>query len=402
MVRPRRLALVLGLNQLLSWGTTFYLPAVIIGVAGHNLDIPRTALVGGFSWSLIVSGLCAPRMGRWVERHGGRPVLAGGAVVMALGQALLASAPGLTWWYGAWTMLGIGMALGLYDAAFATLGRLLGTEAGPAITGVTLIAGFASSVFWPAGVALVHLIGWRATLLGYAGLQLAVNLPMVLLVIPSGGPATLADTQPPPGHAGRIRAKALTWLASYFTLRWLITSAIAVYVLTLFQALGLTARETVLAAALIGPGQVLGRVLEWTFSARIGVLARARIGGALFPLGVAVLPVGGPIAVCVFAVLYGMSNGILTVNRGTLPMMIFGPAGYAALIGWLAVPTLLAQAAAPTLAAPVVAALPALDVLLLAGGLAAAALCLLLPLRLAAPDHQRARPNRPPRPARVG
>ncbi len=402
MISPRRLALVLGLNQLLSWGTTFYLPAVIMGMAGHSLDAPRTALVGGFSWSLIVSGICAPRMGRWVEGHGGRRVLAGGAVTMALGLVLLASAPGLALWYGAWTILGIGMALGLYDAAFATIGRLLGTEAAPAITGVTLIAGFASSVFWPAGVALVHLIGWRATLLGYAGLQLAVNLPAVLLLIPGTGPAPLPDAEPPPAHSGRVRAKALTWLASYFALRWLITSAIAVYVLTLFQALGLTAREAVVAAALIGPGQVLGRVLEWIFSARIGVLARARIGAALFPLGAAVLPFGGPVAVCVFAVLYGMSNGILTVNRGTLPMMIFGPAGYAALIGWLAVPPLLAQAAAPTLAAPVVVALPALEVLLLAGALAAVALCLLLPLRLAAPDPQLPRSGRPPRPARVG
>ncbi len=176
-------------------------------------------------------------------------------------------------------------------------------------------------------------------------------------------------------------------MAGFFTLRWLITSAIAVYILVLFRGIGLSASNAVLAAALIGPGQVAGRIVDWALSARLGILARARMGAALFPLAAAALGFGGSTAAYAFALLYGMSNGILTINRGTLPMAIFGPAGYAALIGWLAVPVLLAQAAAPTLAAPVVAALSPLHVLLLAGGLAAMALVLLLPLRIRATPH---------------
>ena len=299
-------------------------------------------------------------------------------------SAVLAAAPGLVLWYVGWTVLGVGMALGLYDAAFATVGRLLGTAAGPVITGITLVAGFSSTVFWPASTALVHLFGWRTTLLIYAAVLLAVNLPLILLAVPKAGPAPAVAPRTRTGPAGHGRTMALTCLSGFFTLRWLITSAIAVYVLHLFQALGLTAGHAVLAAALIGPGQVLGRIVDWTVDRWWGVLARARLAAALLPLGVAVLALGGPIAVVAFAVLYGMSNGILSINRGTLPLAIFGPGGYAALLGWLAVPPLLAQAAAPSVAAPVVAALPALEVFVVAGALGVVGLVLLVPLRVAA------------------
>lgn len=386
MKRDHRLALVIGFNQLLSWGTTFYLPAVVAGAVAGGLGASRVAVVGAFSWSLLISGLCAPRMGRWIDRRGGRGVLASSTVIMALGLVLLASAPGVTLWYVGWTVIGVGMALGLYDAAFATIGRLLGSEAGAVITGVTLIGGFASTVGWLSGVAIVGLIGWRATLLAYAGLQLTVNLPLVLLLVPRVSPQTIAETMPTRTDSRRFRTWTLSCLASFFTLRWLITSAISVYVLVLFRGIGLTAGEAVVAAALIGPGQVAGRIVDWALGTRLNVLARARIGAALFPLAAVALGIGGPIAAYAFALLYGMSNGILTINRGTLPLAIFGPAGYAGLIGWLAVPVLLAQAAAPTLAAPVVAALSPLQVFLLAGGLAALALVLLLLFRMAQPS----------------
>ena len=388
MTLASRLSLGLGLSQMISWGTTFYLPAVIAGIAARSLGISEAAILGGFSWAVLLSGLCAPRMGKFVDRHGGREMLAGSVVVMAVGLAVLAAAQGVVLWYAGWTVLGLGMALGLYDAAFATTGRLLGRDASPVITGITLIAGFASTVFWSAGVGLVAAVGWRGTLLLYAGLHLVVNLPMVLWLVPRAAPAT---PRPSPvatgGAARRTRSTAIGWLSGYFTLRWLITSAIAVYVLHLFEGVGLSRTEAVLAAALIGPGQVAGRLLEWGLAARLPLLARARMGAALFPLGVGLLLVaGGPVAACGFAVLYGMSNGIMTINRGTLPLAIFGPAGYAALIGWLAVPVQLGQAAAPTLAAPVVAALTAREVFGLAGALAAIGFCLLLPLRIVAPE----------------
>lgn len=381
----QRLGLVLGINQTLSWGMTFYLPAVIAAPAAAALGASGFATLGAFSWALLVTGICAPRVGRWIDHHGGRGAIATSIVVMAAGQVVLACATGLPAWYLGWTVVGVGMALGLYDAAFATTGTLLGRQAGAVITGITLLAGFASTVFWTLGTGLIGPLGWRGLLLAYAALMLAVNLPLVLLLVPAGtGPGRAASA----GGGGRrpIDRMAVICLASYFTLRWFITSAIAVHVLTLLQGIGLGEAAAVGVAAMIGPGQVLGRIVEWTVGSRVGLLTRARLGALLFPLGAATLSLGGPVAAGGFALLYGMSNGILTINRGTLPLALFGPAGYATLLGWLALPVLLAQATAPTLTAPLVAALPALDVLLLAGGLAAAAVLFLLPLHLPPPE----------------
>lgn len=380
----RRLGFVLGLDQLLAWAVTFYLPAVIVTPASASLHASHAAIVGGFSWALLVAGMAAPRVGKRIERVGGRGVLAVGVVVMAAGLAVLAVSRGLALWYAGWTVLGAGMAMGLYDAAFATAGRLLGSEARRVITGVTLMAGFASTLGWPAGTALVGSLGWRAMLLLYAALLLVVNLPLVLALVPPAGPP-LPVAPPEPGtDGGRARRFTLACLAGFFTLRWLITSALAVYILRLLPGIGLSRGHAVLVAALIGPGQVAGRLLELAFGARIGLLAGARLGALLLPAAVALLLAGGPAVAIGFALLYGMSNGILTIHRGTLPLALFGPAGYATLLGWLAVPVWLAQALAPTLAAPLVAALPPDSVFLLAGVLGVVAMLLLAPLRLPA------------------
>jgi hypothetical protein len=380
MINRRRLGLVLGINQTLSWGMTFYLPAIVAGPAGRDLGASSVAVLGAFSWALLVTGLCAPRVGKWIDHHGGRGALVSSIVIIAVGQGILAFAPNLAVWYAGWTVIGVGMALGLYDAAFATTGTLLGKEAGPTITGITLVAGFASTVFWSLGAAVIGGLGWRGLLLLYVAIMLLVNLPMVRLLVPATPPR--GDSAAKPAARAPVNRVAMLCLSGYFTLRWFITSAIAVHILHLLQDTGLTLAQAVVVASLIGPGQVAGRIAEWTIGRRMGLLLRARLGGLLFPLGALALPIGGPLGASAFAVLYGMSNGILTINRGTLPLAIFGAEGYATMLGYLAVPVLLAQATAPTLAAPLVTALPALTVLFVAAGLAAASVLLLLPLRV--------------------
>jgi hypothetical protein len=383
MVPRRRLAIVLGLNQTMTWGMTFYLPAVIAGPAARSLSTSSFAVLGAFTWALLVTGMLAPRVGRWIDGVGGRMPLALSIVVTAIGQVMLATAPNLILWYGGWTIIGAGMACGLYDAAFATAGALLGKDAGPAITGITLFAGFASTVFWSLGVALLGALGWRGLLLAYAALQIAVNLPMLLLFLPRKTPAPieLAHTESRTETA-QPRRLIVTCLATFFTIRWFFQSMIAVNVLHLLQGIGLTLSEAVFVAALIGPGQVAGRILEWSIADRIGLLMRARLGAMLFPIGTLILLIGGPISPVLFAVLYGMSNGILTINRGTLPLALLGSRGYATMLGWLALPVLLAQAISPMVTAPLVSSLPALHVLLIAAGAAALGALLLLPLRL--------------------
>jgi hypothetical protein len=377
-----RLGAVLGINQTLSWGMTFYLPAIIGAPAAATLGQSAFHILGAFSWALLVAGACAPRVGKWIDRHGGRGALLASIVVIATGQLVLAATPDLAVWYLGWTIIGAGMSMGLYDAAFATAGGLLGQEAGPSITGITLVAGFASTVFWTLGATLIGLLHWRGLLLAYAGLMLLVNLPMVWLLIPPAPPRPHQDAAAGDTPRSPAQRRALVLLGAFFALRWFITSAIAVHVLSLLQGIDLTETEAVGVAALIGPGQVAGRILEYVIGPRVNLLTKARVGALLFPAGAALLLLGGPYAATAFALLYGMSNGIMTINRGTLPLAVFGPAGYARILGWLAVPVLLAQALAPTVTAPLVTALPALDVFLLCGAGAAAAVLFLVPLRL--------------------
>lgn len=385
MTASRRLALVLGFTQTLAWATTFYLPAVIIGPAAATQHHSTTELLVGYSWSLLVAGLVSPRVGAWIERHGGRGALATGTIVMAAGLLLLAAVPTLLGWYLAWTVIGAGMALGLYDAAFATIGRLLGLEARPVIVGVTLLAGFASTVGWPTGVALIHQVGWRATAVIYAGVHLAVNLPLILTLIPRAAPAA-----PVPAITATAKTHTsgglftLLLLGTFFCVRAAISAVVSVHALTLLHGVGLDAVAAVSVAALFGPSQVFGRILEWAFGRWIDPLTGSWMGAALLPLGVAALLLGGPAVG--FAIAYGMSNGILTISRGTLPMFLFGPRGYATRLGRLALPQLLAQAVAPTAAAPLVASLPAPTIFGGLGIAAVLALLCLLPLKRA-PAH---------------
>lgn len=383
MTRSRfRLGATLGVNQTLTWGMSFYLPAIVTAPVSATLGHPSYYILGAFSWALIVAGIGAPKAGAWIDRAGGRNALLASIVIIAAGLAILAIGPGLVGWYLGWTVIGVGMSMGLYDAAFATAGGLLGQEAGPVITGITLIAGFTSTVFWPLGTALIGPLGWRGLLLVYAGIMLLINLPLVWFLVPPSPPRPKAAAT---GHGRRTPAEraAMAILGAFFSIRWFITSMIAVNILVLFTGIGLTATEAVTIAALIGPGQVAGRMLEYLIGPRIGILVKARVGALLFPLGALLLLLPGPIAAGGFAILYGMSNGIMTVNRGTLPLAIFGPDGYARVLGILAVPVLAAQAIAPTVAAPVMAVMPALTVLAFCAGGAGVALILLFGLRIA-------------------
>jgi MFS family permease len=375
----RRLSLALGVTQTLAWATTYYIPATVMGAAAASLGLSRTLLLGGFSWALLVAGLCSPRIGRFIEIHGGRPVLIAGALITCLGLLLLGFAGGLTIWYLAWTVLGVGMAMGLYDAAFATIGRLLGDGARPAIIGVTFMAGFASAIGWPAGTWLVAQYGWRAAVWIFAAVQMVAVLPIVLAFVPPAGPMPPQAAPEPRATGGPLPGTVFALLAIFFTARAAITSLVAVHALVLLTGIGLTLGEAVFTASMIGPAQVAARMLDWQLSRWLSPMASSLVGGILLPLGVLATLSGAP--ALVFALAYGMSNGILTISRGTLPLHVFGPAGYATMLGRLAMPGLIAQAAAPTLLAPLVDQWPASWILGAIGVFSLLALGCLVPLR---------------------
>jgi MFS family permease len=177
----------LGVTQILAWGSSYYLPAVLAEPIARDTHWPLTWVVGGLSIGVALAALVSPHAGKTIERLGGRPVLALSALAIGVGQIGLAIAPNLPSYIGAWVVIGVGMGAGLYDAAFATLGRLYGHDARSAITSLTLFGGFASTVCWPFSAFLVAEVGWRGACLIYAAIQLAVALPVYLFVLLRGG-----------------------------------------------------------------------------------------------------------------------------------------------------------------------------------------------------------------------
>lgn len=386
-------ASLLGVAQTLAWATTFYLPAVVAPqVIAERGDDPALTY-GAFSLALLIAGLAAPRTGRAIEQRGGRPVLVLSSCVLAAGLSMLGLLPGLGGWFAGWVVIGLGMALGLYEAAFATLGMLFGRQARRPITIVTLFAGFASTIGWPMTAALVPLLGWRGTCLAYAAINLVLVLPLYLALPRAAAPEATAagegaaagpapEEAPPPAAWAR---RVMLLLAIFFTLRAFISATFAVHVVALLGGLGLGVAGAVAVAALQGPSQVAGRVVEFVVARRAHPLTVARAGAALLPLGVLALLLAGPGAAAAFVICYGASNGVLTISRGAVPLVLFGPRGYPTRMGRLALPILLAQAVAPTATAPLVAVLPATTVFAAGGVLAVVALLCLLPLRAPPP-----------------
>ena len=351
---PRtRTVLALGTAQTLSWASSYYLPAILAAQMARDLGLTAPTVFAVFSMALMVSAFAGPLAGRLIDRHGGRGVLMASNLVFAAGLLALASAQGLLSLILAWALLGVAMAAGLYDAAFAALVRIDGKAARQTITGITLIAGFASTVGWPLSTVMEAQWGWRGACVAWAVLQLLVGLPLNSL-LPRPAPAAGAepDAQPlvdavasdavtpaalPAAPPAPARA-AVVLLSLMFACLSFVSTAMAAHLPTLLQAGGATLAVAVLAGALIGPAQVAARLVEFGFLQRVAPTVSARIATLTHPLGAAALLTLGPVAALPFAVLHGSGNGLLTIVRGTLPLALFGAAGYGARQGLIALP----------------------------------------------------------------
>lgn len=352
MIDRDRLTVIsaLGVVQILAWGSSYYLPAVLAAPIAADTGWPLSWIVGALSIGLLTAGAVAPYVGRVIGETGGRPVLAAAAILLAAGQFTLGMAPNLLVFVFGWIVLGAGMAAGLYDAAFSTLGRLYGGTARSAITMLTLWGGFASTVCWPLSAYLVAHLGWRGTCFAYAAIQLVVSLPIILMALPKvppelpkakvGGGGPTAELLPSERAAFQL-------LSGIMIIGGAITAIVGVHLLTLLQEQGISLAAAVALGALVGPAQVGGRVVEmagggryhpiWTMSAALGLIA---IGIGLMVLAV------GPVGLAI--ILYGAGNGVFSIAKGTLPLALFDPHRYASLMGRLARPSLIAQAVAPT------------------------------------------------------
>ncbi|MFK3845512.1 MFS transporter [Stenotrophomonas sp. NPDC078853] len=364
MLRPGlvRLTVALGIGQIIAWASSYYMLAVLALPISKSTGWSLGLLVGGLSAGLVTAGLLAPLAGRVIDRMGGRAVLTASSVLFALGLSVLALSHSPITYYLGWVVLGVAMASGLYDAAFSTLGQLLGANAKRSIAGLTLVAGFASTLGWPAMSYLGEALGWRGALWVAAAVNILVALPIHLLAVPKHQRSVVPDTIAPAPTSTEAVASAkratsptpaqwLVLIGLLLTCQAAIMATLSVHLLALLGAIGLAPSMALLAGMVIGPAQVTARLLEMYFGQGVHPTWSARVGIAATLAAMLLLLTRQPwVAIAAF-VIYGAGNGILTVVRGTLPLALIGSADYGKTMGVLARPMLLAQAVAPPLAA---------------------------------------------------
>jgi MFS family permease len=381
MQRGRKAVVVsaLGITQTLAWGSTYYLTAVFTDPVSADLHLSRTWFYGSVSAALLLSGLLGPLAGRTIDRYGGRDVLAATNLIFAAGLVLLSFANEPAGLVAGWLVIGVGMGFGLYEAAFATVAGLYGREARSAITGITLFAGFASTVGWPVSASLIDHLGWRGALLAWASLHLVLGLPLNRLLVPKS---------PPPAPAAAphgVDAAGVPWtmiiLACVFGATWFVSTALAAHLPRLLEAMGATQGAAIGAASLVGPAQVAARIAEFSLMRRASPLVSARLAAGLNPIGAVLLAVIGAPAAIAFVLLHGAGNGMMTIARGTLPLALFGAAGYGLRTGLLGAPARILQGGAPLLFGLVLDRSGPLAALLLSGGLMGLSFLALLILR---------------------
>lgn len=333
----------LGIVQILAWGSTFYLLTILAVPIVADTGWPPTAVTGGVSIGLVVSGLAAPRVGRLIGVVGGRRVMTGGVLLVVAGLTLLASAQSVPVYLLAWAVLGAGMAGALYEAAFSTLGQLYGREARSAITALTLFGGFASTVCWPLSALLVEAIGWRGTCLAYAGLHLVVSLPLCRMGLPRPVPRPLGGPAPDMAALPGLDLRFWCIAVAGICLVGLFTT-LSVHLVAILREQGYPLQAAVALGALIGPAQVGARLLEMLGRGRHHPIVTMIVGTGLAFSGMAGIAAGLPAA---GLIALGAGNGLWSIVKGALPLVIYPPGAYAAMIGRLATPMLLASAAAP-------------------------------------------------------
>lgn len=341
----------LGIVQILAWGSSFYFPAVLAAPIVADTGWPLSWVVGGVSVGLLIGGLISPQVGKLIERHGGRPILAASSVLFACGLAAIGLAPTLPYYLAGWIVVGLGMGTGLYDAVFAALGKLYGHAARGPITNLTLFGGFASTVCWPLSAFLVESIGWRGTCFVYAALHVFIALPLQLYAMsakaePDDAAATAPEIATEPTPVAAHETSILVLLAVILSIAAGIGSIVVVHLLIFLQARGMDFAAAVALGTLFGPAQVAARVFESLFGRRYHPIWTLAASVSLMAIGLMMLMTSWSI-VLLAVILYAAGYGISWIARGTLPLTLFGAARFPRLMGRIAMPSLIVQALAP-------------------------------------------------------
>lgn len=348
MVKDSKVGVVarLGTAQTLAWASSYYLPAILANSIAADLGLGTHWVFIGFSCGLLISGFLGPLSGKFIDAHGGHRVLPVSNVLFAVALAFLGLASGPASLIASWLLMGVAMSCGLYESAFSTLARLYGHEARRSITGITLIAGFASTIGWPLTAWLDASFGWRATCFAWGAVHLLVCLPLNAQ-LPRGRHRSPAPAQAASAATGRGKRWIMAALAFIFAGTWFSSTAMAAHLPRVLQEAGASLPAAIAAAALVGPAQVAARLMEFSLMRRVQPVTSAQIASLAHPVGAGVLLAAGAPAAAFFTVAHGGGNGVMTIANGTLPLHLFGADGYGLRQGLLMMPARFLQAAAP-------------------------------------------------------
>jgi len=356
---PWRAVLVLGVTQIICWGTLFYPPVLTVPLMAAERGWSLTFAMGGFSLALLAGGIVSPFVGRMIDRHGGHRVMPVGSLLAALGLLALVYAEHPAAYLAAWIVLGVAIAASLYDPAFATLGRIFGAGARSPITVLTLAGGFASTVSWPATHLLIQSVGWRGTYVVYAAVLAFVAAPLHAFALPRSRaepPVPAATSAAPAAPVLPPHGFAFIMVATAFAAYAFVPSGLSAHLLAIFKRAGIDAATVVAIGTLFGPAQVFARICELAFARGVHplVVARVAVGTLLAAFALMTWLGVSPLIAAAFMVLFGTANGLITIARGAVPLVLFGPVGYGATIGRIAGPWLVMQAIAPLVLAFVI------------------------------------------------
>lgn len=354
----------LGITQITAWGTSYYCLGVLAGPIAADTGWSRSFVFLGFTCALLTMGLVSTTVGRLIDRIGARSIMSLGTVAVSAGLyalSLVRSEPG---YLAVWVLIGLGMRLCLYDAAFAALVQVTPSRGRKAISYLTLFGAFASSIFWVIGHFLNAAVGWRQTLVIFAIVNLAVCLPLHWFGLARrddapadhGPAATVAASPAEAPLQGRNRTVAMVLFAMIMSLNGFVFGIISVQFVPLLEAAGLATAAAVWVASLKGVAQFIGRVIEIVFGRNLKAITIGRIAIAALPASLLVLlsANGHFTAVLAFTLAMGASQGVITIVRGAVPLALFGAKGYGAVLGMIATPILFVNASSPTVFALIV------------------------------------------------
>jgi MFS family permease len=346
-----RLTIRLGITQIISWGSGFYIPAVLAVPISASIGISTELFFWAFTVSLLVSGLIGPRIGKAIDKLGGRKVLPFGSAAFFVGLILLATARETNQLFVAWFLIGIGGSMGNYDAAFATAVNFFGNKSNQVIAGITVFAGFSSTISWPVTTFLEQTYDWRAAIWFWAAMHILVALPLHL-TIPKSEKKDIPDLTGPIRKLVKNKFRfdpLIVVFALMFALQGFIVSSVNTTLPFMLSELGADVQLALLASVLLGPFQVLARVLLVAMTDKATPLTVAAISIAAHPLGVIFIWILGPAGILPFVMLHGIGVGLNPFIRGSLPLLFFGSDRFGQRQGYLMMPSKILGALSPAL-----------------------------------------------------